>query len=103
MCRWKIKRGATQLVMLGGITNATKYGDILSGSFVPFIEERYPEGHRLYQDNDPKDTSKYIQSFFERNRVNWWRSPAESPHLNANELVWGSMKTYLRDKHKLSN
>ena len=35
--------------------------------------------------------------------MNWWKSPAESPNLNPIELVWGSMKTYLRDKHKPKN
>ena len=34
------------------------------------------------------------------NRISWWKSPAESPDLNPTEKVWGSMKTYLRDKHK---
>jgi len=37
------------------------------------------------------------------NRINWWKSPAESPDLNPIEKVWGSMKTYLRDKHKPRN
>ena len=97
------KQGATQLVMFSGIMNATKYGDILSASLVPFIAERFPTTHRLYQDNDPKHTSRYIQRFFADNRVNWWKSPAESPDLNPIELVWGSMKTYLRDKHKPKN
>ena len=32
--------------------------------------------------------------------INWWRSPAESSDLNSIELVWGSMKTFFRDKHK---
>lgn len=59
-------------MMYGGIMNVTKYGDIPSASLVPFIEAKYPEGHRIYQDNDPKHTSKYIRRFFKRNRVNWW-------------------------------
>ena len=54
-------------------------------------------------DNDPKHTSKYIQQFFQMNHINWWKSPAESPDLNPIEKVWGSMKTYLRDKHKPRN
>ena len=97
------KQGATQLVIFSGIMNATIYGDILSASLLPFIQEAFPDGHRLYQDNDPKHTSKYIQRFFERSSVTWWKSPAESPDLNPIELVWGSMKTYLRDKRKPKN
>lgn len=83
--------------------NATKYGDILPASLLPFIKVCYSECHRLYQDNDPKHTSKYIQRFFESNHVNWWKSPAESPDLNLIEKVWDSMKTYLRDKKRAKN
>ena len=97
------KRGATHLVMFGGVMNATRYGDILSASLVPFVQKTYPDGHRLYQDNDPKHTSKYIQNFFLQNNITWWKSPAESPDLNPIEKVWGSMKTYLRDKYKPRN
>lgn len=81
------KKGVTQLVMCMGIMNATKYGDILSASLFPLIKESYPETHCLYQDNDPKHTSKYIQRFFTKNQVNWWKSPAESPDLNPIEKV----------------
>ena len=98
-----LKQGATHLVIFTGIMNAIKYGDILSGSLLPFIQEKYPHHHRLHQDNDSKHTSKYIQRFFANNRVNRWKSPAESPDLNPIELVWESMKTYLRDKQKPIN
>ena len=37
------------------------------------------------------------------NRISWGKSQAESPDLNPTEKVWGSMKTYLRDKHKPRN
>ena len=89
------KQGATQLVMFSGIMNATKYGDIPSASLVPFIAERFPPTHRLYQDNDLKHTSRYIQRFFADNRMNWWKSPAVNPDLNLIELVWGLIKMYL--------
>ena len=88
------EQGATHLAMFGGIMNATKYGDILTASF------RYPDGLRLFQDTDPKHMHKFIQSFFVQNGIAWWKSPAESPDLNPIEKVWGSMKTYLRDKYK---
>ena len=75
--------------------------DILKASLVPFIQKSYPESHRLYQDNDPEHMSKNIQQFFQMNRINWWKSLTESPDLNPFKKVWGSMKTYLRDKHEL--
>ena len=39
-----LKQGATKLAMFNSIMNATKYGDILSASFLPIIQESYPEG-----------------------------------------------------------
>ena len=78
------KEGATtHIVLFSGIMNATKYGDILAAALVPFIREKYPNQHRLFQDNDPKHTSKYIQNFFATNNINWWKSPAETPDLNS--------------------
>ena len=70
---------------------------------MPFIQERFPEGHRLYQDNDPKHSSKYIGQFLEQRGVNWWHTPPESPDLNPIELVWGSLKQYLRNHAKPKN
>ena len=94
------KEGVTPIVLFSGIMNTTKYGDILAAALVPFIREKYPNQHRLFQDNDPKHTSKSIQNFFAKSNINWWKSPAESPDLNPIELLWGSMKSFLRDKHK---
>jgi len=91
-------RGPTSLVMFGGILNATRYAVTLEKGLLPFIKKHFPRkrSHRLQQDNDPKHTSKFIQSFFRRRKINWWKAPPESPDLN---LVWGSLKTYLRNKH----
>ena len=97
------RRGATSIVIFDGTMTATRYGDILTASLLPFIREKYPQSHRLYQDNDPKHTSRYIQTYFMDNRVRWWKSPAESPDLNPIEKVWGSMKTFLHDRHKPKN
>ena len=83
--------------------NTTEFRDILPASPVPFIAVRFPTTHRLYQDDDPKHTSRYIQRFFADNSMTWWKSPAESPDLNPIELVWGLMKTYFLDKRKPKN
>lgn len=90
------KKGATAIVIFTGIMNATIYTDILDTALVPFIEGRYPDGHRFQQDNDPKHTSRWAQDYFQRKGIEWWKTPPSSPDLNPIENVWGSMKQYLR-------
>jgi len=82
---------------------AKRLGRILEAGLIPFIEEKFEDGHRLYHDNDPKHSSVYIESFLERNNINWWPSPPESPDLNPIELVWGSMKNYSTNHVTLKN
>ena len=96
-------RGATQLVIFSGIMNAERLGAVYNAGLLPFIEERFPDHHRLYQDNDPKHSSKYIECFLKNKGVNWWYTPPESPDLNPVELVWGSLKQYLRNSAKPKN
>ena len=68
--------------------------------FLIFVRNTYPDGYRLYQANDPKHTSKFIQIIFLQNGINWWKSPTKSPDLNLIEYVWGSMKIYVCGKYK---
>ena len=89
--------------MFTGIMNAQRLAAVLEAGLLPFIRERFGDGHRLYQDNDPKHESKLIEKFFEKNGVNWWATPPESPDLNPIELIWGSLKQYLRSTHKPRN
>ena len=96
-------RGATKLVMFTGIMDAGRLGAVYEAGLVPFVRERFPDGQRLYQDNDPKHASKYIEDFLEVKKINWWYSSPESPDLNPIELVWGSLKQYLRNRYKPKN
>ena len=96
-------KGATRFVMFTGIMDAQRLGAVYEAGLVPFIQERFPNGHRLYQDNDPKHSSKYIEKFLKERGVNWWYTPPESPDYNPIELVWGSLKQFLRNNVKPKN
>ena len=96
-------KGASQIVLFTGNMDAVRYQQILESSLVPFIQSCYPAGHRFQQDNDPKHTSGYIEEYFKSRKINWWRTPPESPDLNPIENVWGSLKQYLRNTFKPKN
>lgn len=63
--------GATPIVICTGTLIATRYTRILDAALLPFLERHYPDGHRLQQDNDPKHTSRWAQSYFQQRK----RSP----------------------------
>ena len=96
-------RGPTRIIMFTGKMNAIRYGKIIEAGLVPFVRTCFPDGHRLYQDNDPKHSSKYIGRLFKFHEINWWRTPAESPDLNPIENCWGSLKQFLRSSYKPKN
>ena len=89
-------KGATAVVIFIGILTATRYTDILDATILPFIEEHYPTHHHFQQDNDSKHMSRWAQSYFKENNINWLKTPASSPDLNPIENVQGMMKNYLR-------
>ena len=97
------KRGATNIIIFTGIMDAVKLKKVLETGLLPFVNEVYPDGHRLYQDNDPKHTSGSVVQFFEDNGIVWWPTPPESPDINPIENIWGSMKQYLRNTFKPKN
>nr|XP_014351688.1 PREDICTED: olfactory receptor 6N1-like [Latimeria chalumnae] len=68
--------------------------------FLPFIECDFLNGHRFFQDNDPKHTAS--ASFMKSQGINWVRTLPESPGMNPIEMVWHSMKQYIRHVAKLT-
>ena len=95
--------GATKVVIFSGTLTATHYVDILEVGLLPFLETYYPCGHRFQQDNDPKHTSLYAKWWYKEKGINWFHTPAASPDLNPIELIWHSLKDYLRKEYKPKN
>lgn len=95
------KRGATNIVLFYTNLTATRYTTILDAAFVPFVQSCFGgSSYRLFQDNDPKHTSRWTQWYIDKKHINWWRTPQESPHANAIELLWRTMKEAVRNTYK---
>ena len=91
------KRGATNVLIFTGNMDAKFYvKEILEKTLLPFIQSKFADGHRFQQDNDPKHTSRLAKEFMEKEGINWWKTPQESPDLNPIELLWHELKHFLR-------
>ena len=91
------KRGKTPILVFQDTMDGDFYRkEILQETLLPFLNRRFPDGHRFQQDNDPKHCAKATKEFMEQAGINWMKFPAESPDLNCIENVWHEMKHFLR-------
>ena len=66
------KRGATNILLFTGIMRKEFYVEnILKETLLPFVTEKYPDGYRFVQDNDPKHKSKYAFIKYSYMRITW--------------------------------
>ncbi|CAG2255601.1 unnamed protein product [Mytilus edulis] len=95
-------RGRTDVCIFTGIMDSVIYQQILASNFVPFVSAAFPDGYRLYQDNDSKHKSKSTKEWMRQNGVldSVMETPASSPDLNPIENVWAAMKQHLQNKVK---
>ena len=70
-------RGQTGICMFEGIMKKELYVQIVDQTFLPFIQDVYPESHCFKADNDPKHTSGAALRFLEEMEIYWWRTPPE--------------------------
>lgn len=63
-----------------GITEAEFYViEILPNGLLPFVQEKFRDGYRFQQDNDPKHSSRLAVRFIEENAMNWWKKTTGIP------------------------
>ncbi len=72
-------RGRSKLCIFEGKMKAPMFVSIIRLSFLPFIQDIFPNGHRFVQDNDPKHCSKVAGKFYEDEGINWWPTPLNLP------------------------
>lgn len=89
------RRGATKLMIFTGHLNAPGFRYLEDLFIVPFVTEVYPDYHRLHLDNASYHVTDTTVEWLERNDLNHFKSPAQSPDLNPIELVWNDMKSYI--------
>ena len=89
-------KGRTAICIFDGLMNQELFVNILSSTLLPSINALYPDGHRLMMDNDPKHASRYAATWMAENKINWWRTPPESPDFNPIENMWHELKEYQR-------
>jgi len=55
------------------------------------------------QDNDPKHTCRWTNTFSEEHNINWWLTTPETPDLNPIKDLWHKLKFFLESKVKPRN
>ncbi|PIO59665.1 hypothetical protein TELCIR_18868 [Teladorsagia circumcincta] len=94
-------RGPTELAMFAGEIrmDSQKYCEIIERCYMPFATTIYNGYGVLVQDNAPAHKSAYTTARMKTLKIKLLDWPPESPDLNPIELVWGSLKSFVRKQN----
>lgn len=85
-------QGVGKMFMFTENLTSQLYECILRDYLVPTFVALHHRPWILFQDRDPKHSSRRCKDFIEDRLINWLPSPAQSPDLNPLENVWALLK-----------
>ena len=93
------RRGPSKLMIFTGKLKAVGFQMLCDEFLIPFIREKYPLVHRVHMDNAKFHVNDSTKTYFLRNMIYHFKTPAQSPDLNPIELVWNDLKNYLANEY----
>jgi transposase len=83
------------LVPVDGMTNSSKYIEILKSRLLPFLQT-IADGKGTFQhDLAPCHNSKVVKKFIQESKINMLDWPGNSPYMNPIKNLWSILKKHV--------